>query len=57
MEYFTGGSELRHCVVVLQEVRELTLCVQGRQRGQRLFQLTDLLLMALDEETETETES
>ena len=52
LQGFGGGSQLRHRVVVRHQVGQLALRVQGRQRGQRLLQLTDPFLLGLDEEEE-----
>lgn len=47
---FGCGSQLRHRVVVWQQVGQLALRVQGRQRGQRLLQLADPLFTGLEQE-------
>ena len=49
-----GGLQLCDRVVVRKHVGQLTLHVQRRQRGHRLLQLPDLLLMGLQHEEEEE---
>lgn len=43
-----GGSQLRYGVVVRQQVGQLAVRVQRRQGGQRLLQIADPLLAALE---------
>lgn len=46
-EGLRGGPQLRHCVVVVGQVRQLTLRVERRKTGQLVLQLADAPLMGL----------
>ncbi len=56
LEGLGGGSQLRHGVVVRQQVGQLAVCVQRGQRGQRLLQLADPLLVGLQQDEEEKEE-
>lgn len=53
LEGLGGGPQLCHRVVVRQQVGQLALCVQRRQRGHRLLQLADPLLIGLQRREES----